>query len=384
MDRKSSPSACSAFVFLLLCGVSAFAQQPQDEVKPAPPPPDVLVFKNGEKLIGKLIRSTGASVTFHSEMAGDITVDWSKIAELKSSGVYAVLEKDVRLTKHESGDFVPQGRIDMENQELNIVPDSARPRRSIPVAQSAYVIDQKTFQNVILNQPGFFQKWTGSITAGATLIQATQSGRTFNGGLNLVRALPAESWLDRRNRTVLNFSGSYGFLRQPGVADVKTEIYHLDSERDEYFSPRLYGFGQLAYDHNFSQGLDLQQSYGGGIGWTVIRRDNTQFDLKGSIGYLDQKFQDSTQNQKLVGSTFTQAFNHKFRNGMTFNQQLAVTPAWNNTEAYSANGSATFAMPVYKRLSLSIGTLDTFLNNPPQGFKKNSFQFNTGLTYALP
>jgi hypothetical protein len=40
-------------------------------------------------------------------------------------------------------------------------------------------------------------------------------------------------------------------------------------------------------------------------------------------------------------------------------------------------------MPVYKRLSLAITALDTFLNDPPPGFKKNSFQFTTGLTYTL-
>ena len=41
-------------------------------------------------------------------------------------------------------------------------------------------------------------------------------------------------------------------------------------------------------------------------------------------------------------------------------------------------------MPVYKRLSFTVGTIDTFLNDPPPGFKKNSFQFTTGVTYALP
>jgi len=38
---------------------------------------------------------------------------------------------------------------------------------------------------------------------------------------------------------------------------------------------------------------------------------------------------------------------------------------------------------VHKRLSLALGSLDTFLNNPPPGFKKNSFQFTASLTYAL-
>ena len=45
---------------------------------------------------------------------------------------------------------------------------------------------------------------------------------------------------------------------------------------------------------------------------------------------------------------------------------------------------AGLTLPVYKRLSVAVNTLDTFLNNPPPGFKKNSFQFTTGVTYTLP
>ena len=36
---------------------------------------------------------------------------------------------------------------------------------------------------------------------------------------------------------------------------MKTSIYHADGERDEYFTPHLYGLGAVAFDHNFSQGL---------------------------------------------------------------------------------------------------------------------------------
>ena len=36
-----------------------------------------------------------------------------------------------------------------------------------------------------------------------------------------------------------------------------------------------------------------------------------------------------------------------------------------------------------KRLSLNLGVLDTFWNDLPLGFQKNSLQFITGLGYAL-
>ena len=95
----------------------------------------------------------------------------------------------------------------------------------------------------------------------------------------------------------MDFSDSYGKVTQPGTPEVKTSIFHADAERDEYFTSRVYALGSTAFDHNFSQGLDLQQIYGGGIGWSALHRANETLDFKGSMDYEKQEFQVSTQNQ---------------------------------------------------------------------------------------
>ena len=46
----------------------------------------------------------------------------------------------------------------------------------------------------------------------------------------------------------------------------------------------------------------------------------------------------------------------------------------------------TFAFPAYKNFGLSLGTMDSYLNDPPSTeppTKRNSFQFTMGLTYAF-
>jgi hypothetical protein len=63
---------------------------------------------------------------------------------------------------------------------------------------------------------------------------------------------------------------------------------------------------------------------------------------------------------------------------------LTFTPAWNNTNAYSAAFNAIFTLPLYKRLNASAGFIDSFLNDPAPSFRKNSAQITFGLTYALP
>jgi len=40
-------------------------------------------------------------------------------------------------------------------------------------------------------------------------------------------------------------------------------------------------------------------------------------------------------------------------------------------------------MPVYKRLAVTIGAVDSYFNTPPPNFKRNSFQFLTSITYTI-
>ena len=134
------------------------------------------------------------------------------------------------------------------------------------MADTGQIVDQAGFQKALSHQPGFFDAWKGTVTIGAAVVNATQDSESFTGAVSLVRAIPTENWLEPRNRTSLNLNAAYGEVTQPETPTIKTAIFHGDAERDEYFSPRLYVFGQGAFDHNFSQGLDLQQTYSGGIG----------------------------------------------------------------------------------------------------------------------
>ena len=73
----------------------------------------------------------------------------------------------------------------------------------------------------------------------------------------------------------------------------------------------------------------------------------------------------------------------KLPHGLVFNQGAVITPAFNQTNAYSAVATAGLLFPVYKRFGFSVGALDDFLNDPAAGSKKNSFQFTAGVTYSL-
>jgi hypothetical protein len=195
----------------------------------------------------------------------------------------------------------------------------------------------------------------------------------------------------------MDFSSSYGKISAPGYtsagvytapAITETSIFHADAERDQYMATRVYALAQTAFDHNFAQGLDLQQIYGAGVGWTSIKRPKQQLDLKATLQYEKQQFISSAMgtNQNLVGSTIAATYVLKLPHNVVFNQQVAYIPAFNVIRAYSGNETNTLVLPVYKNFSFTVGTTDSYLNDPPPAeppTTRNSFQFNTGVTYAI-
>ena len=100
------------------------------------------------------------------------------------------------------------------------------------------------------------------------------------------------------------------------------------------------------------------------------------------MSYVRQQFQ-TGPDQSLIGSIIAEHYNRGFKRGLLLDQHLTITPAWNNLSDYSALFSTLLTMPVSRRISASTGVIDTFLNDPPPGFRKNSFQFTLGFTYLL-
>jgi hypothetical protein len=404
LHRNATPR-CSIFLTAFLLALLTFAavgacraaellEGPADNAKA---PPDVIVFTNGDQLSGTFVHEIGGTVTFHSDIVGDIDIGWDKIKELRTQTKLAVLNKSIIPKKKKVPPNVPEGTITVAGDMVTVHPDNNATIQPIPVKDAQFIIDETTLDKQLVREPGFFAGWNGAATAGATIVKATQNQDTFNGALALVRVVPTVSWLDPQKRTILNFTGSYGKITQPGyVSDgtffpatsTKSALYHADAEQDWYFSPRMYMLVQTAFDHNFGQALDLQQIYGGGIGWTIVKQPKQQLDVKGTLQYVRQTFINAPTgaNEDLIGSTFALAYVLRLPRGMIFNQQVAYLPAWNNTAAYSITESNTLAIPFYKSLAFSIGTLNSYLNNPPPSLpptQRNSFQFTFGATYLV-
>jgi hypothetical protein len=348
--------------------------------------PDVIVFTNGDQLTGTLERATGDSFVFKSDVVGDVTVSADKIKELHAGGKFVALKNSEKITRTSK----QPGAVTYADNTVTVATPSGTPE-VVPVKDLAYLIDSATYSKEVTSNPGIWYGWHGAVSGGITLIESTQTGQNYNAAVNLVRLVPTVDFLPPRTRSTINVLETYGKIDQPFIPSnppilasvTKTNIFHADAEHDKYFSPRFYGLIGASFDHNYSQGLNLQQIYGIGLGWTVIKTPVQQFDVKADVHYERQNFQPPTPNNNLVGSSFTELYHRNLPAKIIFTESGTFIPAWNDSDAYSAIFSAGLQLPTYKRFSLNINLLDNYLNQPAVGFKSNSLQFVTGVLYTL-
>src|SRR6185437_6647864 len=193
---------------------------------------DTLTFLNGDQVTGTLIRADSHALVFHSDMAGELTAPWSRIRELRTNEVFVI----VRLNRS-----TLQGQLLAFGPSLQVFSDTSIAAQALDASEIRMIVDPKTYAEAVNAHP-----------------------------------LP---WLPQRADTIIRFSGTYGRLSQPQEPTVRTSIYSAGLEQDLDLNARLFVFANSTLDHNLAQGLELQQSYGGGVGWKLIQSAATQLDL---------------------------------------------------------------------------------------------------------
>ena len=409
-DRRQRTMATLSFLFATtFFGLAqGAAKKPvKPEAKKEPEIKEELTLKNGDRLTGQLLNSTGTEIKFKSDLAGEVTVAWANVEELKSNREFAVIPKDIKNTRDSAA--VPQGGIKIGEKnvvvspmapvkpEANETPSKLEEKASaasrdvvvakeIPTTKIGYIVDDTSYQSEIHRKIGWRSGWDGHITTGSTTIFSTQNSYLLAVSTELRRSVPTVTWLDPKLRTTVDMNLSIGETTQIDEPTTYTNVYHVGAERDEYFSRRGYYLQVTSFDHDFSQGLVLQQIYGGGIGATLLKRENQEFDITADLHYEGQQFNATADvselNLHLIGSSLTEAYSKKWGK-IHFDEKISADIAWNNASAFSASANSSVRMPVYKNLGFSVSVIDNFLNNPQVGYNKNSLQFSTGFAFSL-
>jgi hypothetical protein len=159
-----------------------------------------LTLKNGDRLTGQLLNSTGKEIKFKSDLAGDVTVAWENVKELKTKRDFAIVPKDVKNARDSAS--VPQGAINIGEKgivvsavsaieaEASTTPTKAETKPSVsaneaavtkevPASKVAFIVDDASYLKEIHKKIGWRSGWDGHVTTGTAMIFSTQNSYLF-------------------------------------------------------------------------------------------------------------------------------------------------------------------------------------------------------------
>ena len=155
---------------------------------------------------------------------------------------------------------------------------------------------------------------------------------------------------------------------------------------DRDFAPRWFGFGRLSFDRDALIDLSSRTTLSGGVGFRVIDDATNSFTLLGGIGHTTERYSSTQTITNETGTRFhrlsaflAEESAHRLTESTSFKQRLESNPALDGSGAVLWKFNANLDVAINSSLSLSVGVIDTYNTEPPEGAVKNDVTLFTGI-----
>jgi putative salt-induced outer membrane protein YdiY len=327
---------------------------------------DQVHLKNGDQITGKIQKKDGASLTFTSDIFGPVTIPWESITRVTSDETLTVVLPDGKSV---------QGKITAENQTLEVVAPSSRATMAMSqVGAIRNADEQKAWEKV--QNPGLLSLWNGFADLGISFTRGNSLASTVATGMNATRPT-------RTDKTSVYFNQIYSKGRlADGTTAATSKAIRGGWAYNRNLGPRLFANFFNDYEYDAFQSLDLRFVLGGGLGYSLVKRETTQLDLLGGGDYSHEKFNTPlTRNSAEIywGNNLM----HKFSKSTSMHQSFRMFNNLSDTGAYRMNFDIGAATVLKKWLSWQLTFSDRYLSDPAPGNKKNDVLFTTGLRFTF-
>ena len=222
-------------------------------------------------------------------------------------------------------------------------------------------------------------QWRGSLGAGASFTSGNTRSTSANLNAEAIR-------LTSGDKTRLYATAVYGKNNDIESAN----LFRAGGRYDYDLGPRTFAFGGLDLESDKIGNLKSRFAPSVGLGFNVIKNQDTTFAIFGGVGYVQDAFfrpvvidgalrDDYGRAELLLGEEST----HKLSNTTSFRQRFVVYPNLNDTGAYRAVFDAGLAVAMSSRMSLTVGLVSRYNSDPGLGIKKSDTLFVTGVAVKI-
>ena len=334
---------------------------------------DQVVLKNGDRLTGTIVKSDDKELVIKTEFAGDVTIQFPAIQEIKS-------EQPLHLEAKDGQKAV--GAVSTADGKVAVATTGGTvevPKEAITVMRND--AEQRAYEKAMY--PGLLEGWNGGVNLGFGLTRGNSETKNLGLAFKAVRT-------GHRDKLSIYENTVYATNDAPGAtpsltADVKQGGVRY--ERD--ITKRLFGFINADFMSDGLQGLNIRALGGGGLGYHLIKSENTTLDILGGANFTHEDYTEGPPGatSKLIrnfaAAQIGDEFMHKLGKSTVITQNLYFFPDLTNTGEYRTAFNLGTVTKINKWLGWQNSFGDIYVTNPPAGKRRNDLFFTTGLNVSF-
>ena len=344
---------------------------------------DQITLKNGDRLTGTIEKSDAKALVIKTESAGEVTVQWAAVDSITSTKpLHVGLSGGQMIVGPVT--TTSDGKIEVSTEATGVVTTS---KDAIVVirSDSEEAVYDATMER--LQHPHLSDYWSGMVDTGLSLTRGNSATLSYTLSGKAVRQTD-------RDKITAYTTVIYG--KDDNTSPSQTIAHQIQGgvRGDINFGERWFAFASTDFNSNQLQHLDLQNVIAGGIGYHLIKTENTTFDLFGGAGYNQEYFSSYTLSnplppppvlpfpavtQRNAEITLGEELDTKVSKRTNFSENFTLYPNISGPSGYRATFNSSLSTKLNNWLGWQITFADNYLSNPPVGIKGNDLLLSTGL-----
>lgn len=238
----------------------------------AAPKTDIVMLANGDRITGEVKGLAHGQLSFKTDSAGTLSIEWAHIASVQSDQVLQVeLTSGLRYLGHTY--------VASEPGKLRVAIEGEGAGRELRFADVVRIDP--------IDQGNLAQRLDGYVTAGYDYTKANRLQQfTFSGGLSL-----------RNERALWSIDGATTITAQETVED--TSRFDVTGLHRYFLPNRRFWQGFAVFEGNDELGLDLRSLLGGAYGSYLVQDSRQEWAAYAGIAAVREDFITQATNESL-------------------------------------------------------------------------------------
>ena len=318
---------------------------------------DELIFKNGDRLTGKVNHAVEGKLVFTSNIAGKVTVDMSNIQTFSTDEAVEVHLKDgnvlvQKVVSSKAGRFAVEGTDTVKAQDFDLSQISS------------------------INPPK--PKWTGNVSAAVTSTHGNTKTEAISASANLSKRT-------EKDRTKLSADYARGEQEDPDTGQQNTteNWWRTKAKYDYFFSKKFYGYLDGRYETDKIAELDRRVIVGGGGGYQWIETENMKFSTEGGLASLYEKYENQTDSSAELSAQFGYNLDMKLAKNLKLVHDLTYYPSTEKFSDYYLTSTGEIRAHFTEKMFVNFKVILNYDTTPAIDAGTTDTKYMLGLGYSF-